>query len=272
MKLKNVDGIWMANAIQEVSYPEGGHARCFQVEDRSYWFLHRNKIILQSLSNHIKPLSNLGTFLDLGGGNGFVASAIQKSGVETYLVEPGMGCFNAKLRGLKNIYMCGIQDLPQSLNFDIIGMFDVVEHISEPVAFLRSAGVHLKTNGNLMITVPAYNFMFSQEDVIAGHFRRYTLKSLTAELELAGFEVTYSSYFFSILLLPIFVFRTLPFILKKHFGKNDRPLQVNPKSDLVKESFLEKVINSILAIESKFIGKGGRLPFGSSILVVARKK
>src|ERR1039458_6087671 len=80
------DGWWSSRQLSAVSYPEEGNALCFSVEDSSFWFGHRNRCILAAIKLFPPP----GALFDVGGGNGYVARAIQESGLEVVLVEPGL--------------------------------------------------------------------------------------------------------------------------------------------------------------------------------------
>ncbi len=87
------DGIYYSNNLSEISYPEDGNMGCFQLEDNSYWFNHRNNSIIEL----VKHYSNNQSFFDIGGGNGYFALMLQKQGFNSTLVEPGLqGCVNAK--------------------------------------------------------------------------------------------------------------------------------------------------------------------------------
>src|SRR6266568_7755747 len=79
------DGTWITGSISAVSYPEAGNDICFDIEDASFWFRHRNACI-RAVVERYPPA---GLFLDIGGGNGYVAQALQALGIEVALVEPG---------------------------------------------------------------------------------------------------------------------------------------------------------------------------------------
>lgn len=271
-ELKNVDGIWTAPEHCGVSYPVEGYSRCFQVEESSYWFQYRNKMILDTFRSYVLRDVFVNNVLDLGGGNGFVAKAFKDLGFHTVLVEPGYGAINAKKRGIDSIYMCSIKDIPSSLSFDVIGIFDVIEHIESSNEFLLQASSHLNQGGRLLLTVPTYQALWSSEDIVAGHYRRYTLKSLSAELEQAGFEVTYYSYFFFTLLAPIFLFRRVPFILKTWMERGDDSFVIDAKNDLVAKGLMNRIVSFLLNCELRLIRFFGRFPCGSSLIVVAKKK
>ncbi len=100
-----------------------------------------------------------------------------------------------------------------------IGLFDVVEHIEDDEAFLIENHSYLKKGGKIYITVPAYQWLFSEEDVYAGHYRRYSVKQISSLLENIGFEVKYKTYFFTFIPIPLFLLNALPYklgIKKKH--------------------------------------------------------
>ena len=91
--LKFQDGIWQSLTTGEISYPDNGNNACYEIEDQSFWFKNRNKIVFEV----IKKYSISGPIFDVGGGNGYVSNYLDKSGFETVLVEPGIDdCLNAR--------------------------------------------------------------------------------------------------------------------------------------------------------------------------------
>lgn len=256
------DGIWYPQNSTRVSYPEKGNDECFQIEDSSFWFKHRNISII----NLAKRFSPGETFWDIGGGNGFVSSGLQQSGFEVVLIEPGVhGCINAKSRGLKNIICSSLENLKFSeSSLASCGLFDVAEHIEDDFSFLKNIHFLLKPSGFLYLTVPAYNVLWSDEDVIAGHYRRYTIKSITSLLHSAGFKVHYATYLFSMLPLPIFLFRTIPSKLKPIRKAADIKRLKQDHSNVL-------LLNKVLKWETERIKKLKRIPLGSSCMVVAQK-
>src|SRR6185312_4485783 len=132
--LKN--GIWYAKKTTAISYPDEGNADCYQIEDNSFWFKHRNNCIAEVVKNHPPK----GVFFDIGGGNGFVAKGLSNAGTEIILVEPGeTGCINARKRQVKNIICSTLEDSGFEKNtLPAIGVFDVVEHFNDDLSLLRS--------------------------------------------------------------------------------------------------------------------------------------
>jgi 2-polyprenyl-3-methyl-5-hydroxy-6-metoxy-1,4-benzoquinol methylase len=260
------EGIYFAKFNEHISYPEIGNVKCFALEDNSFWFRHRNNCIIALF----KQFSAGKTFLDVGGGNGFVSKGLQVEGQTAILLEPGKsGCMNARQRGVKHIVCSTLKNArinPDSI--DSIGSFDVVEHIKNEQEFLETIYQSLKPGGYFYCTVPAYKWLWSHEDVKAGHYRRYSLKEVKAKMIQAGFEITYASYFFSFLVLPIFIFRSLP--SKIRFSK--RVSEESPSKDHNQVGLFSKLIQGYWNWEFKRIRRLGRIPFGSSCIIVAKKK
>jgi hypothetical protein len=259
----NKNGIWYSKKSEKVSYPSDGNKECFQVEDSSFWFKHRNNCIV-SVVKSFPPVGGNPIF-DIGGGNGFVAAGIQGAGFDTVLLEPGeSGALNGKKRNLKNIICgstktCGFK--PRSLG--AIGLFDVVEHIKDDKSFLAELYSFMKRDSRLYLTVPAYSFLWSYDDVQAGHFRRYSLNQIVRMLEGVGFKVSYSTYIFSILPIPVFIFRTLRYWI---FGEKS-----NASSEDHHRPKSSKIISKMLNLELSLINRKTFIPFGGSCLVVAVK-
>lgn len=147
-----------------------------------------------------------------------------------------------------------------------IGLFDVIEHIKDDVEFLREINRILDNEGTLFITVPAFDLLWSQNDMNAQHFRRYTLKSFSSMAAKAGFKTIYSTYFFSLLPLAIFFLRVLPYRLGIRFS--------NVYSKAAKEHKAERVasvMDWVGAKEIKTFKKGKKVLVGSSCLLILRK-
>jgi hypothetical protein len=262
------DGIYFCKNNTSISYPEDGNQSCFIIEDNSFWFRHRNNCITESVKKHSKDK----LFFDIGGGNGFVSKGLNKSGIETVVVEPGIqGCVNAKSRGLENIMCATLQDAAfNKESIESAGLFDVVEHIEDDVEFLKTLSVYLKKEAKLYITVPSFNWLWSNEDKFAGHYRRYTLKSMKKVLEKAGYEIEYSTYIFSILPLPVMLFRCLPYWLG--LAKKSEDLNKNEQEHKERKGILSGLLNRIWNWEINKIKKSKRIFFGGSCFVVAKKK
>lgn len=262
--LRFKEGIYYSKGDSNYSYLKEGNKQCFQLEEQSYWFKHRN--------NCIKAIVELyppnGFIFDIGGGNGFVSKQLIEHGFDCVLVEPCYeGIKNGKSRGINNLICSGFENAKfKSNSLTNVGIFDVIEHIENDKLFLNNLYNKLKYKGKLYVTVPAYQFLWSNEDEKAGHFRRYTKNVILKQLENVGFKILYSSYFFSYLVFPIFFGRTL---IGKVFKTEKQKLKEN---QYISPNFLiGNIINFFSELELKLIKKNKNVFFGSSILIVAEK-
>lgn len=258
------DGIWFASRPSQISYPDHGNAACLQVEDRSFWFRHRNRCITSVVSRFAPQC---GGFLDIGGGNGYVAKGLEQAGIPCALIEPGIdGAAAARRRGIDPVICASLDNagiLPGS--FEAAGMFDVLEHIEDEVGALWRARALLRPGGRLFLTVPAYAFLRSADDVVAGHFRRYTLVALANALRRAEYRVEYGTYMFTLFPPLIFLLRTVP----SRLGLRDGVDEQRQAAELAPDGLAVKLINRALYIEARRIQAGGSVPFGTSCLAVA---
>ena len=259
------NGLWVSETHSKISYPEGGLSRFVDVEQRSFWFRHRNRCIVAAIS-HYPPQ---GAIVDVGAGTGFVASGLRDAGFEVIAVEPNVdGALIAHRRGLEQVVCGSFDDIgfaPSSIA--AIGLFDVLEHIEDDSGALARFRRVLKPGGRLYITVPSYDFLFSSEDLAVNHFRRYTVSSCSRVLERAGFVTEYHSYLFLFLLVPILVLRVIPYRL----GRRQSATVESVAAAHNIAGITARAVDAILDWEARQIARGGRLAFGSSCLLVARK-
>jgi SAM-dependent methyltransferase len=259
------DGIWRARRQSAVAYPDEANAFCFQIEEQSFWFNYRNRFIVETIRNFPPG----GAIADIGAGNGYVALALKNAGFAVIAIEPGpAGARNARLRGLDPVVCATFGDAalrPQSL--DAAGLFDVLEHISDDVAFLQAVHRSLRPGGRLYLTVPAFGMLWSSEDDLVGHHHRDTLRKLTGRLRAAGFSVDYATYVFSPLPLPLFLFRSLPSRLgwRQTLDAAQTAAELRPSPGVA-----VRAITAVLDAEAALVKRRWRIPFGTSCLVAAR--
>jgi SAM-dependent methyltransferase len=260
-------GLWTARSVSVVSYPESGNDLYFAIEDSSFWFRHRNACILEAVRLFPPP----GAVFDVGGGNGFVALALQNAGWETVLVEPGpAGAANALRRGVRHVVRAAFGDAgfkPGAI--PAIGLFDVLEHVEDQHRLLASLERCLIPGGRLYLTVPAHRWLWSREDSDAGHFRRYALKDIVDALENAGLAVEFATHFFGFLPLPQLLRRVLPYRLGLAGAP---PTAARIRADHQASGAIASCALRILTARELRRLRGLRASrFGSSCLAVARK-
>jgi len=143
--------------------------------------------------------------------------------------------------------------------FDVVGAFDVLEHIADDETVLRAMHRALCPGGGVLITVPQHPALWSAQDEHAGHRRRYTKKELVAKLRAAGFADMKTTSFVSLL---------LPLMALARLRKRKR---ADPFDELRIGGLANRVLEAVLDIERGLIRLGVSFPAGGSLLAVARK-
>lgn len=231
-----------------------------KLEGDFWWFAARRKIMLSFLEKYLEG-QRRAKILDVGCGTGFNFSSFQKFG-EVYGMESSDEALRyLEQKGLKNrVYAAALPnfDIPQK--FDCITCLDVLEHIRDDEAALRVIAAHLKPGGHFFITVPAYQWLWSEHDEVAHHVRRYGRKELERKLSNAGFKIERLTYYNTFLFPPAVLFR----FFRKLIPKQKR-------SDFsYRWGILEKFFYAIFSSEAPFL-KFLSFPFGLSLLAVAKK-
>ncbi|MBN2370218.1 MAG: class I SAM-dependent methyltransferase [Vicinamibacteria bacterium] len=259
------NGVLVADSSRPISYPTDGNRLYFEIEDGSFWFRHRNDLLIDTL-NRFPPA---GVLVDVGGGNGFVTKALQNAGWDVILLEPGLeGALNAQRRGVRNIVNAAWEEAAFSSRvLGAIGLFDVLEHVADDLAFLRSLARRLMPGGRLFVTVPAHRWLWSFEDDRAGHVRRYTRKTIRRLMLQAGLDVERVSHFFTFLTLPVLLMRRLAFP-----GRRARKMSLQARQDHApaQNAALRSVLAGLCAGERMLLRHGWSPPLGTSLLLVAR--
>jgi len=173
-----------------------------ELQEKHWWFVAR-RIVIKSFIELEMPHSAATKTLEIGcgvGGNvGLLGRSGNYLGIDMYL--PAIEYCSAKFPQFE--FKCSrIEEIPKdaySHNFDSIYILDVLEHIDNEVEILKEARNYLTDGGKILVTVPAYQFLWSPHDDFVHHVRRYTKKSLRKVLEEAGYKVERLSYFNSIL-------------------------------------------------------------------------
>jgi SAM-dependent methyltransferase len=145
--------------------------------------------------------------------------------------------------------------------YDYLVIFDVLEHIQEPVPFLEAALHSLKPGGIVFINVPALPSLFSRYDVAAGHFRRYTRSALADELQRAGIEITETRYWGLSLVLIVALRKQLI----RWLASDQRVIEIGfrPPHPAISTVFTALMTGELACLS--------RPPFGSSVLAIGRK-
>lgn len=236
-----------------------------KVEPKHFWFVVRNCILMDVMRKYFQ---NPGKVLEIGCGTGFVLSGMRA--VFTHAHFSGSDIFTEGLAFTAQrvpdafLFQMDARRIPFQGEFDLIGAFDVLEHIEEDEAVLAQMYQACKPGGGIVLTVPQHRWLWSRVDDFAHHKRRYTRAELSEKAALAGFRIEYATSFVSLLLPLMLASRGL----KKSGANMDEQIQA---VGLKIGKLTNGVLGAIMRIEQRLIGLGLSFPFGGSLLLVARK-
>jgi SAM-dependent methyltransferase len=169
----------------------------------------------------------------------------------------------ARSRGVGEVIAGSVLDMPlPDDSFDLAVTLDVIEHLEDDLGALRELRRLVAPGGALLVTVPAYQWLWSGHDEINHHHRRYTRRTLRAVAEQAGWKQTRTTYFNS-LLLPVAILLRIVDRINTKPTESSLDLWVPPEP-------LNWLLERPLALEAALIGRGGRIPTGLSLLAVFR--
>lgn len=222
-------------------------------EQNHFWFKSRRNLILQVFDKFISKKDKV---IEIGAGTGSIARMLNTEGYNLSIgeIHPN-GIEYALKNNDKNlpIYQFNIMNNPFKNHFDVVGLFDVLEHIEDDKLAINNIGKMLKDGGKIILTVPAHMWLWCEEDEVSNHFKRYEIDSLKGLLITEGFTIKYASNFF-ISLIPLLYLRTK--------SKSSSDIKINPIVNFIL-SAVSNIENKIL----KFISS----KIGGSIIIVAEK-
>ena len=235
-----------------------------QLRYNHWWFIGRGKIISKYLSDQVKKSGN--KVLDIGCGAGTSIDILRPLGqvwgidVSSQAIKESRNC------GYFSLEKADIGSYHKYNHFfDLVACLDVLEHLNDDDGVLKKIKTLLKRNGKLLITVPAFMFLWSENDNAVHHFRRYTAKELTNKLKKNGFQVVKISYF-NFLLFPMFIGWLVFSKIVGLINSNKRKSMLGYKIPCL----FNKILSIIFAFEARIVSVD--VPFGLSIVCVAKKK
>lgn len=242
-------------------------ARYGEIERNHWWFRARRVILRSQMRKHVGWQLGM-EVLEVGVGPGENLYSLYPDDVSLQGLEPEEhNATFANSRGEAPVYQGVLEKLPEPLaakRYDVITLFDVLEHIEDDDAALDRLHTLLKPGGKLVLSVPAYMFLWGRQDVVNHHFRRYTGKELSGKLRAHGFKLVRRTYFNSLLFPPIALVRLLKRgSIEREAGakQSDFDYQAGPVSALLFRLFRFE------AFLLKFLS----FPFGVSWFCVAEK-
>jgi SAM-dependent methyltransferase len=231
------------------------------LELHHFWWRVRRRLVGQLIANRV-DLTRC-SVLDIGCGSGVTmeylsdagAAAVRGIEIDPLALRPDSAIND-------RIVVGDLLELNIDETYDIVIMLDVLEHIDNDTSALAKVRSSMSRDGLLILTVPAYGWLWSSHDVTNAHFRRYSARQLRARLESSGFRVEQIGYMFAGLVPPKLVMRWLE-MAGVDLG--------NASIEAGRRSFLSELAYRWFRMEATLAARLARmLPFGSSVVAVAR--
>jgi SAM-dependent methyltransferase len=256
----------LAFAPELAEHNEGFEAKYFgnlvELEAGNFWFRSRNQLIVWALRKYFPEARD---FLEIGCGTGFVLSGIRRAfpTLELYgseIFSAGLSFAAQRLPGVE-LFQMDARRIPFREEFDVVGAFDVLEHIKQDEEVLSQMYQATSKDGGILITVPHHPFLWSNLDDHARHVRRYRTSELKDKVRRAGFEVIRVTSFVSLL---------LPLLTISRFRMRQSGEELDT-SEITAGPLVNATLERILDVERMMIRAGLSLPAGGSLLMVARR-
>jgi SAM-dependent methyltransferase len=232
-------------------------------KDLDFW----HKARLQLIGSLLDRVEEKERILDVGCGTGTELPLLLSHGDVTAIDTERRALAQVEKLGCKTL-LSDITTAPLPAgHFDVVGCFDVLEHIQDDRAAMRNIYSGLKPGGYFLLTVPAFQWLFSDHDRALEHCRRYGKSEITEKLTQAGFSITYLRYWNS-LLFPLIALVRLFKKLAKGYASEGPISEMQPVSPAI-----DKLLYCILGLEARGLAGSlcSLLPFGVSLAVIAYK-
>jgi SAM-dependent methyltransferase len=238
--------------------------RLASLEQASFWFRSRNRLIAWAVREYFPDAASL---LEIGCGTGFVLAGLERDRPELRLA--GAELYAGGLRHAAertpsaDFFQFDARDIPFEAEFDVVGAFDVLEHIDRDEDVLAGMHTAVAPGGGIVVTVPQHGWLWSASDDYAEHKRRYSRAELTSKVTRAGFSVRRATSFVS-LLLPLMAASRLAERLSSRPYEPSREHQSAQRADAP----LERIADA----ELWALQRGVNFPAGGSLLLIATRR
>jgi SAM-dependent methyltransferase len=255
-------------------YDPDHFAALFAVEDRHFWFGARNlalKTVIEGIAPQFPPAYRV---LEVGCGTGNTLRMMKDACADASVIV-GMDLFEEGLQYARRrthlpLVRARIEQAPFALPFDLVGMFDVLEHIQDDEATLGQVRILMKPGGYLVLTVPAHMALWSRFDEESRHCRRYEADELCDRLTGAGLRVEYLTPFMASLYPMARSARWLGGLANDVRRRFSVPEKSAVLGDLRVVPVVNDMVGFLLRQEAAVLKRRGHLPMGTSLLAVAR--
>jgi len=247
---------------------EHEHLERYYELGKSYWWLvGKYRVITDTVRRYAPPpvAGRASRILDLGCGPGNLLDDLLLHG-DTFGSDFSQDALRfCAQRGFSRLFRADFHSLPlREGKFDLVTCIDVLEHLSDDRKAIRELVRILRPGGVLIVSVPAFMFLWGDHDTIYGHYRRYTTGEIRERLEDAGLRIQKLSYFEPLFLLPLLLYRKI----KKLVGNEGSLKQRDDFRSL--PAPINAMLRELVAAE-RFPLRHINFPFGVTILAVASK-
>lgn len=238
----------------------------YNLATKHWWFIARRRIVFSMIDRFLPGREQL-KILDVGCGTGSTLKELEKFGYAIGVDISEEAVKFCKLRGCVNVYK--VEEKKRLFfeddTFDLITALDMIEHIDDDCAALAEYYRIIKKGGILLVTVPAYDFLWGPHDEVNDHKRRYIAKELRNKVEKTGFTVKKMTYFDTFLFLFFVLVRT------GHRVNKMVNSGYKARSDLkMRRPWINYLLKIIFSLEDPLLKKLN-FPYGASLLCVAEK-
>lgn len=232
----------------------------YSLEERHFWHIAKREMCCDLIKGFAFPGRKI-RILDVGCGTGKNVEVFGQFGESFGIDNEPLAVQFCRKRGLQKVKISSSERIKhRSGLFDLVTMLDVLEHVDEKITLSEVKRV-MKPGGLLIITVPAYQWLWSAWDVALHHRKRYTRGSLSKVLVTSGFTIIHTNYMYSFLLIPVIcvrVFKSFMFKTKKY-----------PSDFKLSSPILNRVMLTLARVE-RIMSKIFPPPFGTSIVCIAK--
>lgn len=249
-------------APADIAYDASRFEVLAELEREHFWFCARARLIVWALRKHFARARSM---LEIGCGAGQVLAAVAEAlpalrltGSEAH--ASALGLARRRVARAELVQM-DCRCIPFRDEFDVVGAFDVIEHVEDDDLVLREMYASCRTGGGIIVTVPQHPWLWSYRDEFAHHFRRYRRAELLRKIHAAGFERPWATSFVT-WLLPLMALSRRRQTSRERFDAS---------GELKLSRATNRAFGAVMAVERALIAAGLRLPAGGSLLVVAHK-
>jgi 2-polyprenyl-3-methyl-5-hydroxy-6-metoxy-1,4-benzoquinol methylase len=244
----------------------------YHLERTNWWFKVRSIILQQSIAKLLpSPTDNM--VLNVGVATGATSEMLATFG-NVMSVEYDKECYEFTKTILNSPLMQGsILELPfEAAQYDLVCAFDVIEHVENDSLAIAEMKRVCKKGGMIAITVPAFMSLWGQHDVVNQHYRRYRMHEVEKLLnEGEKGQLTYKTYFNSLLFIPLFFFRKILGLLSKNLSQQGADHAQSDHAVVNVSNMMNKLLQTIFGIEIPLLHSGLHFPFGVSALLIWKK-